>query len=236
MKKLILLFLLAIAFAGQSQDNYGEILGKVIDEYGPVPGAVVFTETHGTIYKGRTDDKGSFRISAIPAGKYLLSIANAGDTMYNVLANVPVDGYENLKEITFKSGTMLGPVIITYDPNELHLTYGAVTDLKISSEDIMASPLKNDQKSLLTALSSEIRQTEDGELVFRGARKGDMIYMMDGVKTNDISNVPSSSIGNMIVYTGGIPAKYGDTTGGVVVMETKSYFDLYRAWKRNQKE
>jgi outer membrane receptor protein involved in Fe transport len=43
--------------------------------------------------------------------------------------------------------------------------------------------------------------------------------------------VPGSSIGGVTVYTGGIPAKYGDTTGGVIILETKSYFDLYREWK-----
>jgi len=32
-------------------------------------------------------------------------------------------------------------------------------------------------------------------------------------------------IGNMTVYTGGVPAKYGDFTGGVVVIESKSYSD-----------
>jgi hypothetical protein len=33
-----------------------------------------------------------------------------------------------------------------------------------------------------------------------------------------------------MVYSGAIPAKYGDTTGGVVVMETLSYFDLLREY------
>ena len=28
--------------------------------------------------------------------------------------------------------------------------------------------------------------------------------------------------------TGGLPARYGDVTGGVVAIETKSYFDLYQ--------
>jgi len=38
----------------------------------------------------------------------------------------------------------------------------------------------------------------------------------------------------MEAYTGGIPAKYGDTTGGVVILETLSYFDLYNAWLAGQ--
>jgi len=96
------------------------------------------------------------------------------------------------------------------------------------------APVKFDIKKLVTSMSSDVRQSEDGELVFRGARKGDMIYLIDGVKTRDAGSVPSVSIGRMQLYTGGLPAKYGDTLGGVVVIESKSYFDLYRSWKATQ--
>jgi outer membrane receptor protein involved in Fe transport len=33
-----------------------------------------------------------------------------------------------------------------------------------------------------------------------------------------------------MVYSGAIPAKYGDTNGGVIVVETRSYFDLLREY------
>jgi hypothetical protein len=61
-----------------------------------------------------------------------------------------------------------------------------------------------------------------------------MLYMVDGVKTSTVGAVPGCSIGRMMVYTGGLPAKYGDTLGGVVVMESKSYFDLYRKYQAEQ--
>jgi hypothetical protein len=77
-------------------------------------------------------------------------------------------------------------------------------------------------------MSSEIKMADDGELIFRGARKGDMIYVVDGVKLNEVYNVPSCSIKRMMVYTGGLPAKYGDTLGGAIVVETLGYFDLLR--------
>ena len=32
---------------------------------------------------------------------------------------------------------------------------------------------------------------------------------------------------SITIYTGGLPARYGDVTGGVVAIETKSYYDLY---------
>jgi hypothetical protein len=38
----------------------------------------------------------------------------------------------------------------------------------------------------------------------------------------------------MQVYTGGVPAKYGDTTGGVIVVETKSYLEEYNEKLRQE--
>lgn len=35
---------------------------------------------------------------------------------------------------------------------------------------------------------------------------------------------------NIKVYTGGIPARYGDVTGGVVAVETKGYFDVLKEY------
>jgi hypothetical protein len=57
-----------------------------------------------------------------------------------------------------------------------------------------------------------------------------MIYIVDGVKCSDVFNVPSVAISKMMVFTGGLPAKYGDTMGGAIVVETKGYFELYRSW------
>ena len=48
------------------------------------------------------------------------------------------------------------------------------------------------------------------------------------------TNLPSSGVGSISVYTGGVPAKYGDTTSGVIVVESKNYFDLYNQWKYSQ--
>ena len=47
-----------------------------------------------------------------------------------------------------------------------------------------------------------------------------------------LTGVPPDAINSMTVYTGGLPARYGDVTGGVVAIETKSYFDLYQQQNR----
>ena len=89
-------------------------------------------------------------------------------------------------------------------------------------------------RSVSQAEDWKVKKDEDGGLMFRGARKGDMIYVLDGIKSNEVFNVPSCAIGRVTVFTGGLPAKYGDTLGGAVILETKSYFDLYREWEINQ--
>jgi len=41
---------------------------------------------------------------------------------------------------------------------------------------------------------------------------------------NSSAMIPTRGIGNMTVYSGGVPAKYGDFTGGVIIVESEGYF------------
>lgn len=226
-----------LSFGSFSQGALGEVKGTILegDTEASAFGAHVFIVSGGQQYNSRTDDRGSFRISGIPAGKYILNVSYLGDTMNNIMVNVPMDGIYQAGDIHFKSSVLNIEVInVSYNRDELKLIDGDLPVTRLTAEEITRSPVKTDIKALINSMSSDVRMTNDGELVFRGARKGDMLYLMDGVKTASVGNVPSASIGRMMIFTGGLPAKYGDTLGGVVVMETKSYFDLYRAWESEQ--
>ena len=234
-----LMIVTALLFSGLSfgQGALGDVIGTIVDmkTEAPIYDAVVYIEDNGTMYRARTSYDGRFRISAIPAGTYSMNVRQYEDTMKNIAVHVPMDGFHNAGTIKFTS------TLVVYEGmdasaglNDLKLIDGNLPVTSMSAEEIEKSPLKNDVKGMLAGMSSDIKMTNDGELVFRGARKGDMLYLMDGVKTTSIGNVPSSSIGRMMVYTGGLPAKYGDTLGGVVVMEFKSYFDLYRKWEAEE--
>jgi hypothetical protein len=159
------------------------------------------------------------------------------DTLKNLVVEVPMDGFHNSGDIAFYTSSFIdlgGVEIRANDPNEIKLIDGNLPVVSISAKEIDKSPMKFDIKGMVASMTSNVQQTADGSLVFRGARKGDMIYMIDGVKTREAGSVPGASIGRMMVYAGGLPAKYGDTLGGVVVMESKSYFDLYRSWEADQ--
>ncbi|MFT6503787.1 MAG: hypothetical protein ACJASQ_003925 [Crocinitomicaceae bacterium] len=237
MKKLIMIAAVLLS-AGQlmAQQALGDVMGIVVDaKKQPVVDAHVFIDDGMNRYQVKTNLDGKFKIAAIPAGSYMLNIRQLKDTMPNIAVNVPMNGFDNLGEITFTGGyQLLDGAVVTAQLDKVRLINGNLPVAELTAEQIGRSPVKFDIKKMVISMSSDVRQTEDGELVFRGARKGDMIYIIDGVKTRNAGSVPSVSIGRMQLYTGGLPAKYGDTLGGVVVMESKSYFDLYRAWQSEQ--
>jgi Ca-activated chloride channel family protein len=60
------------------------------------------------------------------------------------------------------------------------------------------------------------------DLHIRGARSNQNAYYVDGMRVNSLDGIPKSFINNVQVITGGIPACYGDATGGIIVVEGKS--------------
>lgn len=237
MKNALIGFALLIAGQASAQQSLGEVTGTVV-EYGttiPAVDARIYIVDGTRIYQARADMDGEFRISAIPAGEYSLNILYHADTMSNIRINVPMDGIARMGVVQFegKITELIGADVFA-NSDEMKLIDGNLPVTKITAKEISQSAVKFNVKDLITSMTSNVQQTADGQLVFRGARKGDMIYMIDGVKTSDPGSIPSVSIGYMMVYTGGLPAKYGDTLGGVVVIESKSYFDLYRAWEADQ--
>lgn len=237
MKKLMLGCLVSLPLLSFAQSSLGEVVGTIVlkKDYTPLEGVKILTKSNGSVYRDVTGKDGRFRISAIPAGTYSFTAIYFDDTLENILATVPIEGIENMGVIEFysKKTVTFSKVDVT-PPFRLKVRYGEPQVVEIRQADIEHRADKFNPKQFIASLTPGVQLTDDGELVFRGARKGDMVYIMDGVKLADVVGVPSAAIGNMKVYTGGIPAKYGDTTGGVVVMETLSYFDLYRDWERKQ--
>lgn len=230
------LLLISAAFASQAQMGLGEITGTVIQKgtKEPIYDLRVFLMDGDKRYNARTTIEGRFRISAVPSGKYFIYLLKDGDTLRTPEPfYIPVDDIVQVGALEYSNTyTELKPLVAT--ANRLRLTGGFLPIKKLTSEEIKTSPVKFDIKSLTASLTTDVKLMEDGSLVFRGARKGDMIYMVDGIKVTGELNLPSVAIGSMFVYSGGLPASYGDTMGGVVVIESKSYFDLLRDYDSAQ--
>ena len=101
--------------------------------------------------------------------------------------------------------------------------------LTVIAAQFESNPLRKSPVSMIASLSPDIYKAPgSNELYFRGSRSDAMAYFVDGVKVSgSLTGVPSDGIASITMYTGGLPARYGDVTGGVVAIETKSYLDLY---------
>lgn len=236
--KLKLVILLAAVgltnFLG-AQVNLGTVSGYVFeaeDSTKSIPLTKMWIETESGNRFTKSDLDGRYKIDALKPGVYnLYSKAPNFDTTMVGGVVVSPDGITTVNVYCTNDNT-LGVVVVDFNRVKIEKD---IQRIKISTEDIENSPYIRDPKGLLAGTSSDIQQVEGtNDVIIRGSRPGDAIYYIDGVKANDMSSIPGVSVQGLEAYTGGIPAKYGDTTGGVVVLETKGYFDLYYAWKARQ--
>lgn len=243
MKKILAAFTISISgFTFSQGQALGEIIGTIVESNGTsagIPEMQVWVEDQGRKYQVLSDLDGKFRISGIPSGTYFVNFTDNVDTVQSKDVYVPMDGFGNLGKVVFKKAIEIDVVTVggkekkIYDDLKLEINSSPVSVFK--AEDIKRMPNKFDVKSMVSIVAPGVSQDSDGELMFRGSRKGDMLYYIDGVKVSEVQNIPSCAINSLMVYTGGVPAKYGDTTGGVIVLESKSYFDLLREYNIQQR-
>ncbi len=228
MRNLILTCLLAtISFISFGQ-QFGEIHGQLIDyESGePLPFATVSTEYGGQTFGGVTDEDGRFKLKPLRPGSYDLKFRYVG---YNERT---IQGIE----VTPSKIYMLGKVELAMDNTLPPVVIEGITlfdkdrpnAMVVKAADLKFNPLIKTPARLIGSLTPELRTDESGQFIVRSSRPGTSITLIDGIKvTGGMGNIPGSAIKTITVHTGGIPAQYGDLTGGVVVIETKGYFDYF---------
>jgi len=232
MKKLkLVLIVLVMSFGSYAQQSEGEIIGYVYasDSTTVLPFAVVWIDYNGDLLSAKANIDGKYKISAVKPGKYNIhaKLAMSGEIK---MTGIDVFAESITKQNLYLSGNDTLPVIIVGGRKLISTSH--INTIPLS--DIQNSVNIQNPKAMISSMNSDIKLNQNNQLIIRGSRPGDVIYYIDGVKQTDLRSVPGVAINSMSVYTGGIPAKYGDTTGGVVILNTKSYFDLYYAWKVRQ--
>lgn len=229
---LILLALGILGIQGSYAQAYGEIIGKVFDTDGlPVMDVQVMTYVGSSLQGTTTDSLGKFRLKPLSAGTYNLEFRFTGKNSveYNGVVVNP-DKITYIEDVVLHDKGELAKIeVFGFIDPLIDKDGGNVKCLLAKDLQKMSVSHGGNLKNIAAALTSDIKTSPNGEeLYFRGSRSGAVIYMLDGVKIREnVPNIPSSGISKMMVYTGGVPAKYGDTTGGVIVIETKSYIEVY---------
>ncbi|MGB0887922.1 MAG: carboxypeptidase regulatory-like domain-containing protein [Vicingaceae bacterium] len=216
------LFTVSVAFA----QSGGTIKGKILDKDNgePLPFASVVLMKGGSQVAGATTDfDGKFTFPALNPGKYNLQATYVGYQPIKV-AGVIVNGGKItfVPDIKASSGAenLDEFVVVEYEvpliSKDQTSSGGTVT-----AEDIKKMPGRS--AAAIAATVGGVYSADDGSnnLSVRGARSGSTDMYIDGIKVRGSQNLPKSAIEEVSVITGGIPAQYGDVTGGIVNITTR---------------
>ncbi len=220
----------ALLIAGTlSAQETGIIKGTITDSKGTnIPFVSVALFEDSTFITGMiTDDNGDFTFKLLTPITYNVRLTSLG---YNTKWISKVEVSANKTSYIYKSmesaTNTLGPVVITTDAWEkpaIDPTFTTMTIIDINQiEDIAES--KSDLIGIIVSVTPGILPTDDGKDIYlRGSRRGSTAYYIDGNRVIGNEAVPGNGIGGISVITGGVPAEFGDCTGGLVIVNTKDY-------------
>ena len=240
MKK-VFMFVLALTLAvfatsamAQSSTT-GSIEGSITDPNGAaVKGATVTATSPNLItpQTATTGDDGRYLISALPPGKYKISVEASGFAKYEK-GDVSV----NLGRTT--SGD--AQLVLATATATVNVTGGAAVDVaanttgnNVSTEQFSNFPTQRTVQGLYTIAPTVTRSGlrdatgRDRDPSVGGSSGPENNYILDGVNTSDPAfggsgaNLPFEFVQEVEIKTGAYGAEYGKSTGGIFNVITKS--------------
>jgi len=185
---------------------------------------VIVKDKDVVIATGTTDFDGKYNINPINAGVYNLTCKFIGYADFNLNGVTVYSGKPKVVnfDMTVES-TMITEVTVI--AKEDLIETGKTSDI-VSSEEIKNLPYRN-LSQIVGTTAGVFQQDGSGSFNVRGSRSSTNVIFIDGVKVRGDVNLPRDAILQTEVITGGVPAQYGDVTGGVISTTTKGPAPYY---------
>ncbi|MFM7021724.1 MAG: TonB-dependent receptor domain-containing protein [Flavobacteriales bacterium] len=214
----IVLFLLPVAVQAQT----GTLKGTVKDDLGnALPFVTISVQKNGeTVSMGQTNQRGEYTIKPLNPGVFDVMATSLG------FQTERTEGVQIIIEkITFLDFVMkksTKEIVVTKKYKVPLIDPDFKSGGTKTAEDIIKSPLNNIGAIASTTAGVYSEDNGSNELNIRGARQDGTLIFMDGVKVHSSFSMPKLGIEQITVITGGMPARYGDATGGLVLVTSKS--------------
>jgi outer membrane receptor protein involved in Fe transport len=216
---IVLLFSASMTVFSQSGALKGKILDKTTKE--PIPFANIIVENNGTQAGGTTSDfNGEYSIKPLNPGKYDIKASYVG------YKPVLIRGFVVRSEKTEFQDIIMEPTateLQTYEVVDYKVPLiskdNTTSGQNITAEEISKMPSRN-VSSVAASVGGVF--SRDGEIgSMRGQREDGNVMYIDGIRVRGSSSLPESAIEQVSVILGGVPAQYGDATGGIINVTTK---------------
>lgn len=215
-KTLLLLFLSISTAWGQAGTGSIKVIIENSDE---VIGATVqVKDGERLVTGGITDPFGLAVIPGIEPGQYTLIVSYVG---YKTVKQPVTVSTGNIREvrINMQESVVEGEEVVIYEEKDplIEESYGGLETR--GTDEILKNPTRGVNGIL--GLSGGVQTTDGSAPVIRGSRSSSNITYIDGIPVRGNASVPQSSYGEVQVYQSGVPAKFGDATGGVINITTR---------------
>ncbi len=208
-----------------AQTGSGSLKGKITDKKSgePLPFVNVVVENRGTqVSGGATDFDGEYFIKPISPGTYDVIVSYVGYQPYKQTGVIVNSNKITFLEIALNQGIELKEFEVVKYTVPLIDRDGGASGGTVTREDIAKMPGRS-AASIATTVAGASTAGTGGGISIRGSRSENTYYYIDGVKVpaGAGTGLPKSAIEEVQVVTGGVPANYGDVTGGLINITTR---------------
>jgi len=215
----LLVIFISLSWAISAQTT---LEGKVTDGETGEPilfGTIALYKNDVLITGTETDFDGNFIFGDIDPGTYDVEITYVGYQTTRVNGILVKAGQTNKANAVISQGVLMDEIVIK-DYKAPLIDFDNTSQGKtITAENIRSLPTKN--INAIAATSAGLSSVDGGDISIRGSRANATNYYIDGVRVSNTNSIPQSEIDQMQVITGGLEAKYGDVTGGIISITTK---------------
>ncbi len=213
------------AASAVAQVGSGTLRGKIADKNTnePLPFVNVVIERGGSqVTGGATDFDGKYDIKPIDPGTYDVVVSYVGYQPYKQVGVVINSNKITFLDIALNPGVELKEFEVVQYPVPLIDRDGGASGGTVTRKDIAKMPGRT-AASIATTVAGASDAGTGGGISIRGARTENTYYYIDGVKVpaGAGTGLPKSAIEEVQVITGGVPANYGDVTGGLINITTR---------------
>lgn len=238
----ICVVILGLSTAGLAQELAATLTGTVTDASGAlVSGATVLVhsnETGADIRSVTTTNTGNFNITNLPAGRYTVTVKNAGFQTYlanDVILNV---AEKHTLDVQLKTGKTSETIEVTAENTPIQTTTAEESGT-VTGDQVRELALSNRNFEQLVLLEPGVSNQlgdkpgfglqSNTEISINGARTGANNWTVDGADINDsgsngtLLNTPSiDAIQEFTLERSNYDASFGRSGGGQVLVATKS--------------
>ncbi len=217
--------LISSALSLSAQVGTGTLQGVIKDKSSsePLPFVSVVVESRGTrVAAGQSDFDGNYKISPIEPGTYDVTASFVGYQPLKITGVVVNSNKITFQDFNLSGGVELGEVEVIRYKVPLIDKDGGASGQTVTRDQIAKMPTRS-ATGIATTVAGASTAGTDGGVSIRGSRSENTYYYIDGVKVPAGAGIglPKSAIEEVQVITGGVPASYGDVTGGLINITTR---------------